>query len=66
MNYSLQKLNEFIAELSSFVSLELKAPKEVIILAEKYASLTSKVDIDFLIIKDNRYNYSCVILGRNI
>lgn len=63
MDLIILNIDEFFTELSSFVSLELKAPKEVIILAEKYASLTSKVDIDFLTTKDNRYNYSCVIIG---
>lgn len=56
-------IDSFFKELLSFLNLELKAPKEVIVLAGKYASLTKQIDINFLISKDNRFNYSCVIIG---
>lgn len=63
MDLIISNIDEFFNEISSFVNLELKAPKEVIVLGQKYAALTKKVDIDFLTTKDNRYNYSCVIIG---
>ena len=56
-----QEIKTFIKYLRNFLSLNLKSPQEIIKLAKRFADLTKTIDFDYLVSKDNKFNYPCLI-----
>ena len=56
-------IRNFLLTIKSFFKLELITPSEVIKLAHSFSLIKKKTDINYLVSKDNKFNYSCIING---
>ena len=58
-----QEIKKFIKKIFTFFQLNINNPLEVNLLAKEFSVLLKKVDFDFLVTKENKYNYHCIIVG---
>lgn len=56
-------INEFLTEMKEFFDLSLKTPREVFKLANNFSLIKEKVNVNFLSLKENKFNYTCLISG---
>ena len=62
MENIISHLNVFMLEIGSFFKRNLKNMREIITLATKFSKIKNDIDITFLQKKENRFNYSCVLV----
>lgn len=54
-----EQIKIFIKRIFTFFKLNMKTPHELIKLAQNFDLLKKKIDFDFLVKKENKYNYQC-------
>lgn len=55
-------INSFFSEIVNFFSFDIKDPLHFLNLTSQYTLLKDKVDCNFLVSKENKYLYSCIII----
>ena len=58
-----QAIKYFIDRLLFFLNSKDKTPQELFILSHNFTTLRNKVDFNFLVSKENKLNYSCLIMA---
>ena len=53
----------FLNTIRNFFNVGFKRPLDVIDLAHSFSHLKKKVDVDFLVSKENKFTYTCVLMG---
>ena len=54
---------EFLEKIKYFFDIAFKRPLDVIDLAKSFKKLKRKANVDFLVSKENKFTYTCIIMG---
>lgn len=57
----IHKAQLFMKEIDLFLEFNIKSPREITSLAASFAKLKREIDFQFLISKENRFNYQCIL-----
>ena len=57
------EIKSFIKMLRNFIFLRLRSPQEITKLSKNFSKLNKTIDFDYLISKENKLNYPCLIYG---